>query len=279
MGTLFSRLALLVLFSCACGALGARTVTVEVGGTTTTGDPYYGYNTYPVLMFNPAHVTIDVGDTVVFSSLGGAPHNVHADDNAFRCANGCDGDGQGGNGTPSTATWTSSVTFTKPGVVNFHCDTHQMQGMTGSITVNGTASPSINLGGYLSGNWYNPDQGGHGFQLEFTRDSGLLAIWFVYTPDGTGQSWIYAQGPYDTTKNTVTVPAVIFTGAKFPPQFNPADVHQQGGGLWGNLTFTFSDCDHGTVSWHSDAAGYNGANDTPLALVRLTAVAGTACPQ
>src|SRR6185312_3029761 len=130
----------LLLLVCASAAY-ARTVTVQVGGTTTSGDPYYGYNTYPVLMFTPANVTIDVGDTVIFSSLGGAPHNVHADDNSFRCANGCDG--QGGNGTPATNDWTSSVTFTKPGVVNFHCDTHQMQGMTGSITVNGAAPPSI----------------------------------------------------------------------------------------------------------------------------------------
>ena len=265
-----------LLLACASAAY-ARTVTVDVGGTATSGDPYYGYNTYPVLMFSPATITIDVGDTVIFTSLGGAPHNVHADDNSFRCANGCDE--QGGSGTPAANNWTASVTFTKPGVVNFHCDIHQMQGMSGSITVNGTAAPSIALGGYLSGNWYNATQSGHGFQLEFTKDAGLVAIWFVYTPDGAGQNWIYAQGVYDPAKNTVTIPVEILIGAKFPPNFNAADVHPQGGGLWGNVTFTFSDCNHGTASWHSDVPGYNAGNDTPLAITRLTQIAGTTCPQ
>jgi hypothetical protein len=49
--------------------------------------------------------------------------------------------------------------------------------------------------------------------------------------------------------------------------------------LWGTLTFTFSDCNNGTMSWHSDVPGYNNANDTPLPIQRLTQIAGTACPQ
>jgi hypothetical protein len=32
------------------------------------------------------------------------------------------------------------------------------------------------------------------------------------------------------------------------------------------------------VSWHSDLPGYNGENDTPLAIQRLTQIAGTTCP-
>jgi hypothetical protein len=49
--------------------------------------------------------------------------------------------------------------------------------------------------------------------------------------------------------------------------------------LWGNLTFAFTDCNNGTVSWHSDLAGYNNANDTPVAIQRITKIAGTTCPQ
>jgi len=49
--------------------------------------------------------------------------------------------------------------------------------------------------------------------------------------------------------------------------------------LWGHLTFTFSDCNNGTVTWHYDLPGYNNANDTPVAIQRLTAIDGTACPQ
>jgi streptogramin lyase len=141
-----------------------------------------------------------------------------------------------------------------------------------------SAGAPVKLDGYLSGNWYNPSQAGHGFQIELTDTKTMLAIWFVYTPDGSGQAWIYAQGPYDSASNTVTLPAQILTGARFPPNFHSGDVHQQGGSTWGTITFAFSDCDDGDVSWHSDMPGYNQANDTPLPISRLTRIAGTGCP-
>jgi plastocyanin len=290
-----NRAKYLAMFVLALAAAGieAKTVTVQVGGTTTSGGDGYGYggSTTPVLVFDPPNQTINVGDTITWTNLGGAQHNVHADDNSFRCANGCDG--TGGNGTPSAMGWTASVTFTKPGVVSYHCDVHGAMGMTGTITVNAAAT-TMNLGGYLSGNWFNPGQGGHGFQLEFTNrstgatTSDMVAIWFVYTPtgsaanDGSGQNWIFAEGDYDTTKNTVTLPAILLTGAKFPPNFNAADVRRVSGDAsttWGTITFTFSDCNNGTVSWHANVPGYTGANDVALPIQRLTQIAGTTCPQ
>ena len=142
-----------------------------------------------------------------------------------------------------------------------------------------TPASTIPLGGYMSGNWYNPTQGGHGFQLELTSTHEMVAIWFVYTPDGSGQTWIYAQGFWNSTMTTVTLPAIILTGARFPPNFNSADVRREQPQGWGTITFSFSDCNHGTVSWHSDAPGYNNANDTPLAIARLTDIDGASCPQ
>lgn len=253
------------LVLCACGTVSAATITVMATGSNT---------------FSPSVVNINAGDSVLFKYGGGAPHNVVADDNSFRCAKGCDNDGAGGSGNVTTG-WSFTKTFNTAGTIKYYCEAHGAPngvGMAGQVIVH-AATPSINVGGYLSGNWYNPDQGGHGFQLEFTKDAGLLAIWFVYSPDGTAQNWIYGQGAYDTTKNTVTVPAVLYVGAKFPPNFDPTKVVRLGGDLWGNMTFTFTDCNHGTVSWHSDLAGYNNANDTPLALTRLTQIDGTSCPQ
>jgi plastocyanin len=239
------------------------------------------------LKFTPATLTINAGDTVIWQNSGGGNHNVVADDDSFT------------NGSLSSANWTYSHTFTTAGTVGYYCSAHGApgSGMHGTITVNSVAPPPppINLGGYMSGNWYNPSQGGHGFQLEFTNAAtggatfDMLAIWFVYTPvastanDGSGQNWIYAEGSYDTTKNTVTLPAILQTGARFPPNFNSVDLRRIGTGpnppnLWGTLTFTFTDCNHGTVSWHSDVPGYNNANDTPLPIQRLTQIAGTTCP-
>jgi len=44
------------------------------------------------------------------------------------------------------------------------------------------------------------------------------------------------------------------------------------------LTFTFDDCSHGSVRWHSVLPGYDLANDNGFALTRLTQIAGTVCP-
>ena len=278
---LFCSLALLLGYA---SAASAKVWVVDVGGTTTTGgDGYGGGDTSPILAFSPQQLAINAGDSVTFTNLGGAAHNIHADDNSFRCANGCDD--TGGNGNPSSSAWSFTRTFNTPGTIAYHCDVHASMGMTGHIVVNAVAA-TINLGGYLSGNWLNPAQGGHGFQFEFTNqpDGGipsqkeLVAIWFVYTPDGSGQNWIYAQGPFDSTKNTVTVPATIFHGVKFPFPLSNFDPNALLGDLgdWGTLTFTFSDCNNGTASWNSTVSGYGNGS---FPITRLTSIQGTSCPQ
>lgn len=111
------------------------------------------------------------------------------------------------------------------------------------------------------------------FQLEMANDNIMVAIWFVYAPDGSGQNWIYAQGTYAKTSNTVTLPAVLLTLAKFPPNFLPGDVQRTD---WGTLTFSFVDCDHGTVTWNSPLPGYGVGS---MQLSRLTQISGTTCPK
>ncbi len=87
--------------------------------------------------FNPPHVTIQAGDTVRWTKLGGH-HNVQADDGSFRCANGCDG--AGGDGTPAANAWVVTRTFTAAGTVAYFCEAHGGPGglgMAGTITVQG----------------------------------------------------------------------------------------------------------------------------------------------
>jgi hypothetical protein len=135
-------------------------------------------------------------------------------------------------------------------------------------------TPAITLDGYLSGSWYDPSQSGQGFDLDFTdQQNQLVAYWFSFTPDGKSPMWLYAQGTYDSSSNAVTIPVAIVSGTRFSPNFNPADVQRT---LWGTLTFTFSDCNHGNVSWNSTVSGY-GSGSFPI--VRLTRIRGTACPQ
>ena len=131
---------------------------------------------------------------------------------------------------------------------------------------------STSIDGHMSGNWYDPVRSGQGIQLEFTdQNNAAIAIWFVFGPDG-GQNWIYAQGTYDTTKATVTLPATMKTGARFPPLFKPSDVQSTS---WGTITLAFTDCNNGTLSWNSTLPGY-GIGSMPLS--RLTSIRGTKCP-
>jgi plastocyanin len=95
---------------------------VYVGGTQT--------------VFDPSQLTIAPGDQVFFINKGGT-HNVVADDNSFRCANGCDGDANHGSGDLSSGNWVASVTFTDPGTVGYFCEAHGQpgSGMFGTIFV------------------------------------------------------------------------------------------------------------------------------------------------
>jgi plastocyanin len=243
----------------------------------------------PDFSFTPNTLGIAAGDTVTFRNAGGY-HNVAIDmggGTTLRCAQGCQG--QGGTGAATAEPWSATVRFPRAGTFAYQCDIHVADGMVGSITV--ASSATLRLGGYLSGNWYVPDQGGHGFQLEFTNHvnaSGkpdMLAIWFVYAPAGASsdgaQNWIYAEGDYDVGSSTVTLPARLLVGAKFPPNFNASDVQgisTGNGSSWGTMSFSFNDCNNGEVSWHSSVPGYDRANDMPLKIRRLTQIAGTTCP-
>jgi len=114
-------------FAITAGAQPA-TAIVNVGGMTNT--------------FSPQTVTINVGDNVTFVNKGGF-HNVVADDGSFRCARGCDGDGNNGSGNASSSNWVASVTFNDAGTVGYFCEIHGMPGvgMFGTITVIGAAPP------------------------------------------------------------------------------------------------------------------------------------------
>lgn len=75
----------------------------------------------PGLVFTPASLIVQVGDTVTWTNEGGF-HNVAANDSSFRCAVGCDG--EGGNGNPSSSNWSFSRTFGTPGTVGYVCELH-----------------------------------------------------------------------------------------------------------------------------------------------------------
>lgn len=77
--------------------------------------------------FTPDNLTIEVGDEVVWTNIGGS-HNVNGTSGSY--PNNPEGFGNSvGEG------WTYSFTFTLPGTYEYHCDPHQSFGMEGVIIV------------------------------------------------------------------------------------------------------------------------------------------------
>ncbi len=222
----------------------------------------------PGLTFSPASVTINAGDTVTFTNAGGF-HNVVSDTGLFRCANGCQG--SGGNGSPSNAAWSSTVTFPTAGTFGYFCEVHGSAGtgMAGSVVVQNPVT-TVAIGPGFTGAWFDPNQSGHGLFLEVLPNNLMLAWWFTFNPEGTQQAWFGGTGPI--TGNTAVVTAAITTGGRWIPNFDPNSIVNT---LWGTFTFTFTDCNHGRVEFSSVIPGYGSGS---MALTRITEPASLTCP-
>jgi hypothetical protein len=130
---------------------------------------------------------------------------------------------------------------------------------------------AFSIGAGITGNWFDPAADGHGFSIEILPDNRMLADWYVYAPNG-GPVWIVATGTI--TGNTAVLQGFqkIGTGGRFPPSFDPSNLQNL---FWGTLVFTFTDCNHGQVSWQPVVAGYSNGS---MPITRLTMPAALSCP-
>lgn len=46
-------------------------------------------------------------------------------------------------------------------------------------------TPSVR--GWMSGNWFNAGQSGHGLQIEVLNNGRAVLAWYTYDSDGTGR--------------------------------------------------------------------------------------------
>ena len=135
----------------------------------------------------------------------------------------------------------------------------------------GLLASAFSIGPGMTGNWYNPDQSGHGFGIEVLPGNRMLAEWFVFGPN-SGPAWVVATGPISGNTAVLEGQQKIGAGGRFPPNFDPAQLQSR---IWGTLTFTFTDCNHGTASWQPVVAGYSAGS---MSVTRLTLPAGLSCP-
>ena len=124
----------------------------------------------------------------------------------------------------------------------------------------------------ITGTWFDPAQPDQVFMLELLPNGQLLAMWFVYAPQG-GQAWIFALGSVSGDHATLQASQAGGSGARFPPNLDSTSVQPT---AWGTLTFRFSDCNHGHVDWSSTVPGYSSGG---MDLTRLTLPAGLQCTQ
>lgn len=239
-------------------ALAANHV-VTVGGAAGNG-------------FSPVQLTIRAGDTVTFRNAGGF-HNVVADDGSFRCSDTCYIEGYIGGGSPSASPWSQTIRYDAVGTFGYYCSAHGGPGgvgMAGRIVVEANDTPPFSIGTAVSGNWFNPQQSGHGFQLEKVNDTTVTAFWFTFDNNGN-QVWILGVG--SIANNRIEMQAVKSSGGRFPPNFNPAQIVNN---PWGTMTFIFSGCNAGQMQWTSTDPAFTASGT--LALERVTTVQGTSCP-
>ena len=87
-----------------------------------TGFPPYYYS------FSPSTLSINTGDSVTWSGLGGGIHTSSSDDALWDSL-----------GSPNDS---YSFVFNTAGTYSYHCDIHYYYGMVGSVTVNAAVAPN-----------------------------------------------------------------------------------------------------------------------------------------
>ena len=143
------------------------------------------------------------------------------------------------------------------------------------------ANPArLEISGYMSTNWSNPNQSGEGIVLQ-VYDNGdhasrtLAFAWFTY--DKNGQPfWLYGQTNVPIGATQISAPTYYFQGGKFTPSTAAANVPAK---AWGFVTFTFPNCSTMNIAYNSTSnpptpapSGQGSANYT-----RVADVNGLAC--
>jgi hypothetical protein len=129
------------------------------------------------------------------------------------------------------------------------------------------------LNGAFSGLWYNPAQNGQGFVVEVASNpsgANQFAFYFYGYDDAGGSLWLLGSGP-DIEGNSATVDVIRTEGVGFGGNFDPASFAYD---IVGSMTFTFSDCNSGSVTF-TPSAGDLSAFTTDIE--RLTNIASLDC--
>lgn len=130
------------------------------------------------------------------------------------------------------------------------------------------AQPDFEISSDISGLWYNPQQPGHGLQIEIIQqnnsDDKLYVSW--YTHLNNEPVWLTGIG--EITNNKSTIGVVITSGNDFPMNgFDPKNIDKI---IWGQLNLNFSSNNYGQLSWSSQLPRFNNGS---ISIKKLTSIA------
>ena len=128
----------------------------------------------------------------------------------------------------------------------------------------------IYLNESMSASWFNPDESGHGIMIHLNSSSTAWMCWFTFDNDGN-PAWICSLGEF--LNNTITFEnAITVEGGAFPPNFDPNLIVEV---PWGSIVVEFTSCDTGTMTWVTEAPGFQSGE---MPIIRLTNLWGATCP-
>jgi len=123
---------------------------------------------------------------------------------------------------------------------------------------------------HFSGSWYNPDQSGHGLQIEVINRSRAVVTWYAFDTQGN-PLWLIGIG--DLRGETLEAELASYAGAAFPPAFDPEAVTAS---PWGDIQIELTACDTARLAWDPVDGDYQAGEMT---LERLTWIDGAHCDQ
>lgn len=132
--------------------------------------------------FTPSSVTIQVGDTVVWTNAGGI-HTVTGDGKDPFC---------GSNAIPTTC----SETFTNVGTFPYHCEFHALFGMVGTVIVNSSitnTNPPPDTNRIVDPIPAKIPKGNIRVELQTVADGLAAPIGMAAPDDGSGRLFVYDQ--------------------------------------------------------------------------------------
>ena len=140
------------------------------------------------------------------------------------------------------------------------------------------AQRPLQMSGYMTGNWFDPQHSGEGVQVEVGEMSstGRYMIFAWYTFDSNGRPfWLFGQGGFNAGDRSADVTMAYVMGGRFAGNFGAGTVNAP----WGSVHVNFPDCKTMQFSYEAN----NGLPaDIPQGSgsrtwTRLTAVNGLGC--